>query len=62
MKKKKEKKLTISEGLSKKITSKKIMKPSKQLVIEIKESKPVEYVSRFFKDELEETKKSLFFQ
>jgi len=61
MKKKKERKLTISERLSKKITSKKVLKPS-QLIIEMKESEPVQEVSRFFKRELEETKKSLFFQ
>jgi len=61
MKKKKDKELTITQKLSKKITTRKILKKPERLVIQIKESKPAEYVSRFFKDELEETKKSLFF-
>jgi len=41
------------------IKTKTIVKPSKT-TFTIKEREPAEYVSRYFKDEWEETKKSLF--
>jgi hypothetical protein len=49
----------INKLLKQKITYKPMKQ--KQLIVEIKESKPVKYVSTYFKNEWEEAKKSLFF-
>lgn len=46
--------------LERKVISRKILKKNKA-VVTIKEHKPAEYVSRFFKDEMGEAKKGLFF-
>jgi len=50
----------LKKQLSRKIISKRILKPTKSATLTIKKSEPAEYVSRYFKDEWEETKKSLF--
>ena len=52
------KKLKV-KPLSKKVTSKRILKPNKATVT-IKKFEPAPYVSRYFKEEMEETKKSMF--
>jgi len=61
---KKKKKLTkiqrIEKILSKRVKVKPILKKSKEVTIRIKQSKPAEYVSRFFKDEFNEAKKEMF--
>jgi len=54
-------KLKISKKRQKKTKVRGILKKS-QTVAEIKEHKPAEYVGRFFKDELEETKNAMFFK
>ena len=45
----------------KKMNPKRILKTG-QVTVTIKEHKPAEYVSRFFKDEVEEAKKAMFFK
>lgn len=63
-KKKKEEKQAwkqIKKKLSKKVTSKRILKDSKATVT-IKERQPAEYISTFFKDEMEEAKNAMFFK
>jgi|24BtaG_2_1085350.scaffolds.fasta_scaffold00424_7 intein-encoded DNA endonuclease-like protein len=44
------------------VKAKKILKKLRQPVVEIKEHEPAEYVSRFFKEEWDETKRALFFK
>lgn len=61
----KDKKTKSKDKLIEKLLKQKLTyKPTKtkQMIVEIKKSKPAEYVSRFFKDEWEETKKTLFFK
>lgn len=48
--------------LLRKVIGKKVLKQPKKLTVVVKESKPAEYVSRYFNEEWEETKKSLFFK
>lgn len=50
----------VKKQLSKRMKSKRVSKPS-SVTVKIKESQPAEYVSRFFKDEIDEAKKSMFF-
>lgn len=54
-------KIKISKKKQKKTKAKRILKKS-QSVARIKEHQPAEYVSRFFKDEIEETKNAMFFK
>ena len=63
VKKAKEKKAweKLKKRLSKKVQSKRILKKS-QATVKIKEHKPAEYVSRFFKDEMEEAGNAMFFK
>lgn len=58
MSKKKKTKTTLAK---KKIKVKKIIKPSR-MTVQIRESTPAPYVSRFFKNEWEEAKKAMFFR
>lgn len=63
--KKKKKEKGKNEGklmkqLKKRVKFKKVLKPSKT-TFELKEHQPAEYVSRYFKDEMEEAEKSMFF-
>lgn len=60
---KEKKKENKFDKISKLLKQKVVYKPtkSKQMIVTIKESKPAEYVNRYFKNEWEETKKSLFF-
>ena len=59
MKKKKAKGLKTK--LKAKVISKRILKPTK-MTVRIKEHEPTPYVSRFFKNEWEEAKQSMFFK
>ncbi|HUW43884.1 MAG TPA: hypothetical protein VMV95_02915 [Bacillota bacterium] len=62
MKKKKEKKAKgLKAKLKAKIILKRILKPTK-MTVRIKEHEPTPYVSRFFKNEWEEAKQSMFFK
>ena len=45
----------------KKIKVKKVLKPSKTTLV-LKKHEPAPYVSRYFKDELSEAKRSMFFE
>ena len=51
----------IGKALKKRVVSRKVFRPS-QMVTRIKETQPAPYVSRYFKQELEDAKKSMFFE
>ena len=51
----------ISKLLKSKIKQKRILTPSTRMIIKIKEHKPAEYVPIYFKNEIEEARKSMFF-
>jgi len=56
------KKKKLETRLKSLLKQKVVYKPmkSKQMIVRIKETKPVKYINRYFNDEWEETKKSLF--
>jgi len=60
-KKSKKKKSTLLKKLSKKLSGKKILKKSKATIV-LHTKEPAEYVSRYFKDEMQETKRSMFLE
>lgn len=47
--------------LKRKTISKRVFRPSRVTYV-VREQKPAPYVSRYFKDEVEEAKKALFFK
>ena len=59
----------VSKGVSSKIASKgmkrvkskRILRKGKRMVVRIKEQQPAEYIPIYFKQEVEEARKSLFF-
>lgn len=59
---KKEKKLSklAKKYLTNKVTSKRLLKPS-QSEVNIREHTPSPYVSRYFKDEMKQAQKEMFF-
>ena len=52
----------ILKNLSKQLSNKKILNKGKQATLVLKESKPAEYVSRFFKDEFKEAQRSMYLE
>ena len=61
VKKKKEKKTKGKKLIERIVKAKSLLKPS-QATVTIKEHNPVDYVSTFMKNEIEETKNAMFFK